>query len=277
MTLMTSINTNYGALVALQNLSKTQSDLTTVQNQINTGLKVASAKDNGAVFAIAQQARGKLAGYGVASDTVDKAISTLDVAVSAGNSISDLLTQLKTKATAATDTSLTTAQLAAYNADFTRIRDEINNIVNNANFNGANLISATGTNVTAFADDTGTSLITVTAASFALSGTINTITTTDTVDTLTNAQNSLTHVNATITALNQQLAAFGSASNALSTHKAFLTSLSDTLTAGIGNLVDADLAKASAQLSSLQVKQQLGAQALSIANSSSSILLKFFQ
>ena len=274
---MSSVNTNYGALVALQNLNKTQSDLAAVQNQIDTGLKVSSAKDNGAVFAIAQQARGKLAGYGVASDTVDKAISTLDVAISAGNSISDLLTQLKTKATAATDTSLTTAQLAAYNADFTRLRDEITNIVSNANFNGANLISASGTNVTAFADDTGSSLITVTAQSFALGGTINSITSSDTIDTNGNAATALTHVNATITALNQQLAAFGSAAGALATHKAFLTSLSDTLNAGIGNLVDADLAKASAQLSSLQVKQQLGAQALSIANSSSSILLKFFQ
>jgi flagellin len=274
---MASVNTNYGALLALQNLTKTQTDLGTVQNQINTGLKVASAKDNGAVFAIAQQARGKVAGYNVATDTVDKAISTLDVAISAGNAISDLLTQLKTQATAATDPSLTTSQLADYNANFTRIRDEITNIVSNANFNGANLISATGTNVTAFADDTGTTYVTVTATSLALSGTINTITTTDTVDTLTNAQNSLTHVNATITALNQQLASFGAASQALSTHKTFLTSLTDTLTAGIGNLVDADLAKASATLQSLQVKQQLGAQALSIANQAPQILLKFFQ
>ena len=274
---MPSVNTNYGALVALQNLTKTQSDLAIVQNQINTGLKVSSAKDDGAVYAITQQARGNVAGYAVATDTVNKAVSTLDVAISAGNSISNLLTQLKTQATAATDPSLTASQLADYNANFTRIRDEISNIVNNANFNGANLISAAGTNATAFADSTGTAQITVTAASLALSGTINTITTTDTVDTLANAQLSLTHVNATITALNQQLASFGAASQALSVHKTFLTSISDSLTAGIGNLVDADLAKASAQLSSLQVKQQLGAQALSIANSSSSILLKFFQ
>ena len=269
---MTSVNTNYGALVALQNLNKTQTQLSDVQNRIDTGLKV-----DGAVFAIAQEARGKLGGYGVASDTVDKAISTLDVAISAGNSISDLLTQLKVKATAATDTSLTTAQLAAYNADFTRLRDEITNIVNNANFNGANLISSTGTNVTAFADDTGTSLLTITAVSFALGSTTNSITSSDTVDTNANAQTALTHVNATIIALNAQLATYGAASKGLAVHKTFLTSLTDTLTAGIGNLVDADLAKESANLQSLQVKQQLGAQALSIANQSPQILLKFFQ
>jgi flagellin len=264
-------------MLALQNLNKTNSDLNDVQGRINSGLKVASAKDNGAIFAIAQSMRGKVAGYGVAADTVDKAMSTVDAALSGGNAISDLLTQLKEKATAAKDSSLTTAQRAAYNADFTRLRDEITSIVSNAEFNGANLIKASGNNAIAFANDTGTSLITVTAVSFALSGSTNTITTTEKVDTVTNATLALTHINASITAINKQLAAFGSASRALQKHKDFLASLSDTLQAGIGNLVDADLAKDSAKLSSLQVKQQLGAQALSIANSQASILLKFFQ
>ena len=139
---MASVNTNYGAMIALQNLNKTNAELNEVQSRINSGLKVASAKDNGATFAIAQSMRGKVAGYGVAADTVDKAMSTVDAAISGGNSISDLLTQLKEKATAAKDSSLTTSQRAAYNADFTRLRDEITSIVTNAEFNGAHLIKA---------------------------------------------------------------------------------------------------------------------------------------
>lgn len=274
---MASVNTNYGAMVALQNLNRTNVELESVQNRINSGLKVASAKDNGATFAIAQSMRGKVAGYGVAVNTVDKAMSTVDAAIAGGNAISDLLTQLKEKATAAKDVSLTTAQRAAYNADFTRLRDEIGHIVSNAEFNGANLIKASGSNAVAFANDTGSSLITVTAVSFALSGSTNTITTSSTVDTVTNATAALTRINASITNINKQLAIYGSASKALQKHKDFLNSLSDTLEAGIGNLVDADLAKDSAKLSSLQVKQQLGAQALSIANSSASVLLRFFQ
>jgi flagellin len=274
---MASVNTNYGAMIALQNLNRTNTELEQVQGRINSGLKVASAKDNGATFAIAQSMRGKVAGYGVAANTVDKAMSTVDAAISGGNAISDLLTSLKEKATAAKDSSLTTAQRAAYNADFTRLRDEITYIVSNAEFNGANLIKASGTNAIAFANDTGSSLITVTAVSFALSGSTNTITTSSAVDTVTNATAALTRINASITAINKQLAVFGSASRALQKHKDFLSSLSDTLEAGIGNLVDADLAKDSAKLSSLQVKQQLGAQALSIANGQASILLRFFQ
>jgi flagellin len=274
---MASVNTNYGAMIALQNLNKTNSELTDVQNRINSGFKVSSAKDNGAIFAIAQSMRGKVAGYGVAADTVDKAMSTVDAALAGGNAISDLLTQLKEKATAAKDSSLTTSQRAAYNADFTRLRDEVTSIVSNAEFNGANLIKTSGNNAVAFANDTGSSLITITAVSFALSGSTNTITTTSSVDTVTNATAALTRINASITNINKQLAVFGSASRALQKHKDFLISLSDTLQTGIGNLVDADLAKDSAKLSSLQVKQQLGAQALSIANSQASILLRFFQ
>src|SRR5262245_58353388 len=84
-TIMARLNTNYGAMVALQNLNRTNSDLEAVQGRINSGLKVASAKDNGATYAIAQSMRGKVAGYGVAVSTVDKAMSTLDAAIAGGN------------------------------------------------------------------------------------------------------------------------------------------------------------------------------------------------
>ena len=272
-----SVNTNYGALLALQNLNKTNQELADVQNRINSGFKVATAKDNGATFAIAQAMRGKVAGYGVAQSTLDKAISTVDVTLAAGNTLSDLLNEMKQKATAARDPSLTTAQRAAYNADFVQLRDAISRTVSNAEFNGANMIKASGQNVVAFANDTGSSLITLTAVSFALSGATVTVTTTDKVDTFTNAGLALTRVNASITALNKQLATLGSGSRALEKHRSFLAQLSDSLEAGIGNLVDADMAKESAKLQSLQVKQQLGAQALSIANQSPQILLRFFQ
>ncbi|MGE3303800.1 MAG: flagellin [Hyphomonadaceae bacterium] len=272
-----SVNTNYRAMVALQNLNSTNQELDQVQNRINSGFKVGSAKDNGATFAIAQSMRGKVAGYGVAKDTIDKAISTLDVALSAGNTLSDLLNQMKEKATAARDPSLTTAQRAAYNADFVQIRNAITRTVTNAEFNGSNLIKSGGNNVVAYANDTGSSLITITAVSFALSGATVTITTTDAVDTQTNAIAALSRVNISITNLNRQLATLGSGSKALQAHRDFVGKLSDTLEAGIGNLVDADMAKESAKLQALQVKQQLGAQALSIANQAPQILLRFFQ
>ncbi len=272
-----SVNTNYGALLALQSLGKTNAELESVQNRVNTGLRVATAKDNGATFAIAQSMRGKVAGYGVAKDTLDKAISLVDVTVAAGNTLSDILIELKAKATAARDATLTTAQRAAFNADFVQLRDAITRTVTNAEFNGSNMIKSGGNNASAFANDTGSSLVTITAVSFALSGSVVTLTTSETIMTATLAAAALSKINASMTNVNRELAKLGSGARALEKYRDFLGQLSDSLEAGIGNLVDADLARESARLQSLQVKQQLGAQALSIANRAPQILLSFFQ
>jgi flagellin len=127
---MLSVNTNVGAMVALQYLNKTNSDLQTTQSHINSGLKVGSPKDNGAVYAIAQNMRGNVAGYQSVADSLNRGISSIDVAIAAGQSISDLLTELKSKALAAADSSLDTASRNALDADFTALRDQITNVVN---------------------------------------------------------------------------------------------------------------------------------------------------
>ena len=101
-----SIITNAGALVALQNLNSTNAQLSTTQTRINTGLKVSSAKDNGAIWAIAQNQRADVSAYGAVTDSLNRISSTIDVAVSAGETVSDLLNQIKTKVLAASDASL---------------------------------------------------------------------------------------------------------------------------------------------------------------------------
>ena len=95
---MASVNTNYGAMVALQQLNSTNKDLETTQSRINTGLKVSSAKDNGAIYAIAQGMRADVAGFGVVSESLARASSTVDVALAAGEAISDLMIEMKEKA-----------------------------------------------------------------------------------------------------------------------------------------------------------------------------------
>ncbi|MGD9967276.1 MAG: flagellin [Hyphomonadaceae bacterium] len=396
---MTSVNTNYGALIALQALNQTTRELDEVQNRVNTGLKVATAKDNGAVFAIAQQQRARVGALSAVQSGIDRATSTIDVALSAGQSISDLLIQLKEKAIAAMAEDLSTDQRAALGADFTALRNQINQIANASTFNGVNLVAAGGSNMSVLtsdlsgasvgrqiqstviagtvpslsgylvgngsvviADDSvfrlngvaiGTVDITATmtvsdylsAVSTATGGRVTasynqatgqftyvapeavavsnelsitsagtarswlgqgvaatavtaapvTTTVTDldfTVDgagalasvtsalALTNASNAQAAsaaIDTAITVLNQQLASLGSQAKALDVQQAFLGKLSDSIVGGIGNLVDADLAKESARLQALQVKQQLGAQALSIANSAPSIVLSFFR
>jgi flagellin len=120
---------------------------------------------------------------------------------------------------------------------------------------------------------------TITDLDFTVDGTgaLATVTSALALDNATNAAAAAAAIETAITTLNQQLASLGSQAKALDVQKSFLGKLSDSIENGISNLVDADLAKESARLQALQVKQQLGAQALSIANQAPSIVLSFFR
>jgi flagellin len=274
---MLSVNTNSGAMIALQYLNKTEHELQTTQTHINTGLKVATAKDNGATFAIAQNMRGNVIGYQAVSDSLNRGVSTVDVAISAGQSISDLLNELKSKALAAADASLDTASRNALNADFIALRDQITAIVQNAQFNGTNLVDGSVGAITALASADGTKKITVDAVTLSLSGSVVTITSTATISTQANASAMISTVNTTIQNVNAALAKLASGEKKFIIQNDFVSKLVDTLNSGIGNLVDADMAVESARLQSLQVKQQLGVQALSIANAQPQIILSLFR
>jgi flagellin len=272
-----SVNTNVGALVALQYLSATQSQLSQVQAQVTSGLKVSSARDDGSTFAIAQNQRGSVAGYSAVTGSLNRGSSAIDVALSAGQSISDLLIQLKTKALSASDSSLDTASRQALNQDFTALRDQITTIVKNAVFNGINLVDGSTTQITALASSDGTRRITTSAQKLSLSGAIVTLTSTSTISTQAKASTLVATIQSSLTNVNSALAKLSSGAKKFSIQGTFSQKLADTLTAGIGNLVDADLAKTSALLQSLQVKQQLGVQALSIANQAPQSVLSLFR
>lgn len=274
-----SVNTNVGAMVALQNLNATNSDLMTTQSRINTGKKVNNAKDNGAIWAIAQNQRATSSSLNAVMASLQRGQSTVDVALSAGESISDTLVQMKEKALAAADVTLDTASRTALNDEFKSLRDQITKVVTNAVFNGGNMITNTSpTTIKALANADATSVITVTAQDLSLGGAnIAGITATSTIGTVTTATAMIASVNTAIGAVSSALSKLGTGSKALGSHLTFIQKLQDTIDAGVGNLVDADLAKESAKLQALQTKQQLGVQALSIANQSSSILLGLFR
>jgi len=272
-----SVNTNSGALVALQYLTQTQGQLNQTQSHINSGMKVASARDDGAIYAIAQNQRGQVAGYTAVINSINNGTSAVDVALSAGQSISDLLIQLKTKALAAADSSLDTASRQALNANFTALRDQITTIVKNAVFNGFNLVDGSTTKITALASADGSRRITTAAQNLKLSGTIVTLKSTATISTQAKASTLVATIQSSLTNVNSALAQLSSGAAKFSIQATFSQKLSDTLTTGIGNLVDANMAQESATLQSLQVKQQLGVQALSIANQAPQTILSLFR
>jgi flagellin len=272
-----SVNTNVGALIALQNLNATNAELAVTQSRINTGKKIASVKDNGAIWAIAQGQRADIGALGAVKQSLDRGVAAVDVALAAGETVSDLLLQLKEKALAATDASLKTAARATLNEDFEALRDQIATVTNNAEFNGVNLLKTGATGFNALANAQGNATITVAAEVMSLGGSIVTVATTQAIDTLTKASNALTAVNNSIDAVSGALARLGTKSKALTTHLTFVGKLTDSLESGVGNLVDADLAKESAKLQALQTKQQLGVQALSIANQTPQLVLSLFR
>ena len=272
-----SVNTNTGAMTALQYLSETQGQLARTQNAINSGLKVASAKDDGAIYAIAQNQRGAIAGFQSVASSLSNGSSAIEVALSAGQSISDLMIQLKQKALSAADPSLDTASRQALNSDFTALRDQISTIVKNAVFNNFNLVDGSTTKVQALASADGSRRITTMAQNMSLSGSIVTLKSTATVSTQAKASALISTIQTSLTNVNAALAKLSAGAAKFSIQSTFTQKLADTLTSGLGNLVDANMADESASLQSLQVKQQLGVQALSIANPAPQTILSLFQ
>lgn len=293
-----SINTNRGALVALQTLNSTNRSLETTQNRVNTGFKVSSAKDNGAIFAIATSQRAEMGAQDAVKQSLQRGQSIIDVALAAGESVVDALTELKSlavaiqddagDATPPTDFSANGKKLVA---DFEALVKEIHASLAGASFDGINLFKATAADADIKVTTTTTGGEFVLKAgggdaaskdgdAIAFGGTV-------TADTLawakpaTYAEQKASYkaeeVDKAINAFTTTLADLGTKSKSLDRQLTFVGKLQDSLETGIGNLVDADLAKESARLTALQTKQQLGVQALSIANSSSSILLGLFR
>jgi flagellin len=275
---MNSVNTNVGAMVALQNLNSTNRDLGTVQSRVNTGLKIATAKDNGAIWAIAQNQRAESSSLNAVMGSLQRGQSTVDVALSAGAAISDILVQMKEKAVAASESGLTTASKQALSDEYVALRAQIDTISENASFDGVNLISdasTSSTSIKAIANADASATIDIdhvdlSTGGSAITGTLANLTGTVTTSDITDIETAIQDVSA-------KLSTLGTGAKALDTHLNFVGKLQDTLEAGVGNLVDADLAKESAKLQALQTKQQLGIQALSIANQSSGTLLSLFR
>ena len=230
---MASINTNYGAMVAAQSFAATSRELDKVQNRVTTGMKISSAKDNGAVWAIANTQKANAKALDATVNNLLRNQSIYDVGIAAGESIMAALTEAKALAAAIE----AGTNDAPYQADFDALMTEITAAAAGAVFDGTNALGTAVANPTA------------TAAS----------------------------VQTAIDGWATKLQALGTSSKSYERQLAFNQKLQDALEAGAGNLVDADLAKESAKLTALQTKQQLGVQALSIANSSSSALLGLFR
>ena len=288
-----SINTNAGALVALQNLNQTSRDLSITQNRVNTGQKISSAKDNGAIFAIATSQRAEMGAQDAVKQSLQRGQSIVDVALSAGETVTNALNELKSLAVAIQDDAGGAAAFTDNGkklvADYEAIVKEIHTSLAGAKFDGVNLFDAIGAApATAVQVSTNTSggkfmlkdISTPSAGAglvFGGTATAAGVWSTVATDAVKKTTYTAANVETAINGFATVLADLGTKSKSLDRQLVFTSKMQDALEVGIGNLVDADLAKESAKLTALQTKQQLGVQALSIANQSSSVLLGLFR
>ena len=281
-----SVNTNVGAMAALQSLSSTNKSMAQVQNRINTGYNVASTKDDSAAFAIAQTLRGDIGGLKAVSSSLSRAKSVTDVAVAGAEQISDILIEMKQKAYQAADAGIDQASRDAINQDFVALRDRITTVVNSSDFNGTNSLKTGGGSVSAIQSlqdgDSGTTgwqpdSLSIANQTLDLGGSVITVAATGQINSQANAQAMVDTLTTSQANLKTSLSTLGSSSRKIDAQLSFTSKLSDVVESSVGNLVDADLAKESARLQALQVKQQLGIQALSIANQAPQAIMSLFR
>ncbi|MBL4612530.1 MAG: flagellin [Emcibacter sp.] len=271
-----SVNTNASALSALFNLNITTRNLEKTQTHINTGLKISSPKDNAAIFSIAQKLRADLKGYNAVKQSLDRGISTADIALAAAGAISELLIEMKEKAVSATDIGLDDISRSALNEDFIALRAQITSIISNAEFNGTNLLNGGTDVIVAITNPSADQTISIAHQNLTLGGGNVSITAAQEISTQALASAALGNISTSLTAVSAVLTKLGAGAKSLESQRIFSDKISDTIEIGIGNLVDADIAKESANLQALQVKQQLGIQALSIANQAPQAILSIF-
>jgi len=271
-----SVNTNVGAMIALQSFHAISDEMAEVQNRISTGLKVAGPKDNPAVWAIAQNQRGESRALEAVMASLQRGQSIASVAITGGESISDLLSQMKVLAISALDYPPGDPSRQALSENYVALRRQIDMTANNATFGGANLIGAgSAGQVRALANSKATQTIDIDHVDLSTSGAALAGVPADLAGVLTSAQiDSLTNG---ISAVNSAVSKLGTGSKALDTHLTFIGKLQDTIDAGVGALVDADLAKEAARMQALQVRMQLALMSLRIANEAPSLLLQLFR
>jgi flagellin len=261
---MASVVTNIGALMSQKFLRATSMELTITQSHVASGLRVASSADDASSFAVAQGLRADVKSYTSVSSALAGAKAVATVAVTAAETISTRLQDVKAKIVQLSDESISAATRTSYQNDLTQMVTEVNSYLTSASYNGNNLLNTTN-NVKTVAN------IDATTITFQAQNVQNlTLTTVTDSATGSTALTNLATFKATIdTALSQLGANIKSADN----HAEFINQVSETVQVGLGALVDADMAKETANLQALQVRQQLGVQALGIANQSPQSLL----
>jgi flagellin len=281
---LNSINTNSGAVVALQSLNRTNAQLDVAQKRVSTGFRVADARDDGGAFAVAQKVRGDIAGVTSANEQLGAAKGLIDTTLSGLNRISETLASVRGVMVKLADQNVTGTLRTSYESQYAQLRSQVATFVNDSTYNGVSLLgtsavgggtAAAGTSITVIRNEIGGTLSLAGQAINALDLSVTPADAAAATTYLTDT--SATGLGALEGRVNAALNQYGNMSRVLTNQIGFNKDKIDALESGLGSLIDADIAKEAARLQSLQIRQQLGATALSAANSAPQFLLSLFR
>ena len=284
---MSTIHTNVNALAAVQSVNSAARSMEAVQERISTGLKATGGKVQPAAFGIAQNQRAELGGLDALITGLNRASSIADVALATGSAISDLLTTMRSYAVAASDPSMTSVSRAIVNKDFIELRDQVQTLIANAQFDGVGLLGGpAGTSVTFLDSTDGSRTIALPNLDFTLPAVPDAIASPaaamyvgsgSTILTALDGVDMNARITATLDFVNVELTKLGAAAKRVDSQTVYFSKMKDSVTSGIGNIVDADLAKESAQLEALKVRKELSVTSVSMSSQSTQALLNLLR
>ncbi|HEX3400164.1 MAG TPA: flagellin [Acetobacteraceae bacterium] len=313
---LNSVNTNMGAMIALESLNRTNADLAATQKRVSTGSRVADATDDGAAYAVAQSVRSTVGALGAANQQLGNLQGLLSTTQSGLNDVSNTMASMRDVLVKLSDSNVAGNQRTQYQAQYSSLLANVKSFIQDANYNGKTLIgniagsSGTFARVSTVRNESGASYGIATygasamynAIAFSFGATIGAapaIGSHASGNTVAGASNvaipahgtAASYGSSTVAAMLtvggtfiKQMNAVGSALNTIGSEVNYVNNQVsynndkiDALNTGLGSLVDADLAKESAQLQALQIRQQLGTQALSLANQAPQTLLSLFK
>ncbi len=281
---LNSVNTNVGAMIALASLNKTNSMLASVQKQVSTGYRVADSTDDGAAYAIAQNVRSTVGALTSANQQLGGVQGLLSTTQSGLNNISNTMSSMRDVLVKLSDGNVQGNDRTNYEKQFNSMLSNVKTFVQDASYNGKTLIGdLTGSNgtfarVAVARNESGSSYGIATFSGSALYGSIAFTTTqmngASTIAALITASGTFMNQ---LNSVGQALNTIGSSTNYVTNQISYNSDKVNALNSGLGSLVDANLAQESAQLQALQIRQQLGTQALSLANQAPQTLLSLFK
>jgi flagellin len=281
---LNSVNTNMGAMIALESLNKTNAALQTTQKRVSTGYRVADSTDDGAAYAVAQSVRSTVGALTTANQQLGNVQGLLSTTQSGLNDISNTMASMRDVLVSLSDSNVAGTQRTQYINQYQSLLANVKTFVQDAGYSGKTLIGNIAGSNGAFArvstvrNEMGASYGIATFGGSEMYGSINFTTT-----VLAGAASVAALISATGTFLNQMnsvgtgLNTVGAEVNYVRNQITYNSDKMDALNTGLGSLVDADLAKESANLQALQIRQQLGTQALSLANQAPQTLLSLFK